>query len=192
MAELQNHHVSCREAITAVVLQKVVFCQRKLIAWENQILAPNVSAVHVGRSHLSSSRKHPSRSLVPWAVGAICCSLLVFVLLVSTAFAEQPQQLALKVAGAAVSHSIDEKTALVTVTLAPASQIAFSSFTAQHLGQRMEVRFLGQPLMKARLMEQITGGRLQISPGANGNDAGELARKLSAPSTEIEVAAPVE
>jgi hypothetical protein len=46
--------------------------------------------------------------------------------------------------------------------------------------------------MKARLMEQITGGRLQISPGANGNDTGELARKLSAPSTEIEVAAPVE
>ena len=56
----------------------------------------------------------------------------------------------------------------------------------------MEVRFLGQLLVKARLRDQITGGQLQILPQSNGDDAGELTRKLSAPGTEIEVAAPVE
>jgi preprotein translocase subunit SecD len=106
--------------------------------------------------------------------------------------AEHPQQLVLKVSRAEVSHSIDEKPALVSVTLTPASQIAFSSFTARHLGQLMEVRFLGRPLMKPHLMEPITGGTLLILPPENGDGAGELARKLSAPSTEIEVAAPVE
>jgi preprotein translocase subunit SecD len=120
------------------------------------------------------------------AIRKLRCGALVTLLLSSSIAAAQSPRIILDVADAAVSRGIDERTG-VTVTLTAESRSSFADFTAKYIGRFIEVRFLGQVIMKARLVTEITGGKLQIVPEANSAAPTELAHKLSAPGTKIEV-----
>lgn len=112
----------------------------------------------------------------------------VFSLLLSSvpAFAEP---LTLEVTEAEIAYDTRNSQPLVTFRLSESSRKAFADFTAQHVGEKIDLRVDGNSITKVVVREPITGGVGQILT-ANADAARQLTGRLKAKAPLVVEALP--
>jgi preprotein translocase subunit SecD len=107
-------------------------------------------------------------------------------LLSAPAFAEP---LTLEVTEAVVAYDARSSQPLVTFRLSEASRTAFANFTAQHVGEKIDIRVDGNSMMKPVIREPITGGVGQILATSR-DGARQLAERLKSKAPLVVEAIP--
>jgi preprotein translocase subunit SecD len=125
-------------------------------------------------------RSAPTPSLLARALVALC-------LLGTTAVA---QPLTLEIARAAADFDQRTKEPIVRIWLTKESGIAFGKFTADRVGEPMEMRRDGQVVSRSVLREPLLAGSFQISGGFSVDQTTDIAGRLPAGAIiEVEIAA---
>jgi preprotein translocase subunit SecD len=68
---------------------------------------------------------------------------------------------------------------VVTIELAPDGKTAFENFTERHKGRQIEVRIGSTLLLKARLVEKISGGIIRANTKFNEDEGKKVAAQLT-------------
>ncbi len=126
---------------------------------------------------------------VPGAALRFAAALLAIPSLVFMVAAAAAEPLMLEVASAKSTYSRELGAAVLTITFSENSKQAFATFTAAHIGERVELRAGGKVLLSAIVREAIVGGVVQVSGQTIGSGAAGTAKLLSAPGARIEVEA---
>lgn len=107
-------------------------------------------------------------------------------LLSAPAFAEP---LTLKVTDAEIAYDARSSQPLVTFRMSEASRKAFADFSAQHVGEKIDLRIDGKSVMTTIIREPITGGVGQIL-ATNKDGARRLTERLKAKAPLVVEAIP--
>jgi preprotein translocase subunit SecD len=86
-----------------------------------------------------------------------------------------------------VADSADQKA--LSLELTPQSREAFGAFTAEHVGQTIDLRVDGEVVMSPRLMEPITGGRIMVSGTFEPGKLVEIGKRIIPGGAKVEVEA---
>lgn len=108
---------------------------------------------------------------------SMMASFVFGLLLVPVAAFAEP--LTLEVTQADVAYDAASSRPLVTFRLSETSRKAFADFTAQHVGEKIDIRVDGNSVMRPVIREPITGGVGQILATSK-DDAKKLAERLKA------------
>ena len=106
-------------------------------------------------------------------------------LLTGTAFAAPLELRVAKVS--VVNDSADQKA--LSLELTPQSREAFGAFTAEHVGQTIDLRIDGEVVMSPRLMEPITGGKIMVSGTFEPGKLVEIGKRIIPGGAKVEVEA---
>ncbi len=84
---------------------------------------------------------------------------------------------------------LDERTQepVVSFRLMPSSKRKLGEFTTANVGRKVEIRVDGQVLMSPVIREPITNGVVQVSGHFTLREAADLAARLTAGTSKIEV-----
>jgi preprotein translocase subunit SecD len=107
-------------------------------------------------------------------------------LLSAPAFAEP---LTLEVTEAEVAYDTRNSQPVVTFRMSEASRTAFADFSAQHVGEKIDLRIDGNSVMQTVIREPITGGVGQIL-AASKDGAQQLTARLKAKAPLVVEAIP--
>jgi preprotein translocase subunit SecD len=113
-------------------------------------------------------------------------ALISALLLLSGAAFAAP--LELKVAKASVVNDSADQKAL-SLELTPQSREAFGAFTAEHVGQTIDLRIDGDVVMSPRLVEPITGGKIMVSGTFEPGKLAEIGKRIIPGGAKVEVEA---
>jgi preprotein translocase subunit SecD len=84
-----------------------------------------------------------------------------------------------------VNDSADQKA--LSLELTPQSREAFGAFTAEHVGQTIDLRVDGEVVMSPRLMEPITGGKIMVSGTFEPGKLAEIGKRIIPGGAKVEV-----
>ncbi len=104
----------------------------------------------------------------------------VFAAIVVAAFSSPAaaEVINLEVASSAVERDKTTKDVVVTIELSPEARTAFENFTQRNVGRNIEVRIGTMVLLKARLMEKITGGTIRATTKFSEDEGKKVASQL--------------
>lgn len=111
--------------------------------------------------------------------------LVALVLLIACNVSAAAQELSLTVIDASLAKTIDNHSAL-KISLNEQSKADYAEFTTRYIGRRIEFSFQGHPLMRARLMNSVGSGEIQIVVDQK-SIADELAVSLATGRTTVDV-----
>jgi len=113
--------------------------------------------------------------------------VLIFIsLLLSGAGFAAP--LELKIAKVSVvADSADQKA--LSLELTPQSRDAFGAFTAEHVGQTIDLRIDDEVVMSPQLVEPITGGKIMVSGTFEPGKLVEIGKRIIPGGAKVEVEA---
>ena len=109
----------------------------------------------------------------------------VLLLLTGTAFAAPLELRVAKVS--VVNDSADQKA--LSLELTPQSRDAFGAFTAEHVGQTIDLRIDGEVVMSPRLVEPITGGQIMVSGTFEPGKLAAIGKRIIPGGAKVEVEA---
>jgi preprotein translocase subunit SecD len=98
------------------------------------------------------------------------------------------EPLTLEVTGAELGYDARNNQPLVTFRLSEASRKAFADFSAQHVGETVDMRIDGKSVMKVVIREPITGGVGQIT-ASSPDEARQLAKRLASRAARLDIEA---
>lgn len=88
-----------------------------------------------------------------------------------------------------VAPILDERTKqpLIAIKMTSASAKQFAELTAQNVGRKLELRIDGKAVMAPVIREPILGGSVQVSGGWTLRETKDLADRIAAGKSKIEV-----
>jgi preprotein translocase subunit SecD len=114
-------------------------------------------------------------------------SLLLAALALLVAQPASAEPLALDILRASPGFDARVREPVVSVYLRPASSAAFFAFTRANVGKRLELRIDGKLVTKTVIGEPIGGGVFQFDGNFTRDQAREIAERLSAGASKVEV-----
>jgi preprotein translocase subunit SecD len=85
----------------------------------------------------------------------------------------------LEVQSSSVERDKTTNEVVVTIELSPDARTAFENFTQRNVGRNIEVRIGTMVLLKAKLVEKITGGTIRANTKFNDDEGKKVAAQLT-------------
>lgn len=85
----------------------------------------------------------------------------------------------LEVASSAVERDKTTNDVVVTIELSPDAKTAFENFTQRNIGRNIEVRIGTMVLLKARLVEKISGGTIRATTKFSDDEGKKVSAQLT-------------
>ena len=85
----------------------------------------------------------------------------------------------LEVASSAVERDKTTNDVVVTIELSPDARTAFENFTQRNVGRNIEVRIGTMVLLKARLVEKISGGTIRATTKFSDDEGKKVSGQLT-------------
>jgi preprotein translocase subunit SecD len=111
---------------------------------------------------------------------------LAGVLLLAMASAASAEPLAVEVVQAQVGYGQRNGELIVSFRMSDASRKAFTEFTRNNVGRKVEIRVDGKAMLAPVIREPISGGSGQIIDHFNQQQADDMAARLSSGASKLE------
>jgi preprotein translocase subunit SecD len=85
----------------------------------------------------------------------------------------------LEVASSSVERDKITNEIVVTIELSPDAKTAFENFTQRNVGRNIEIRIGTTVLLKARLVEKISGGKIRATTKFSEDEGNKVAAQLT-------------
>jgi preprotein translocase subunit SecD len=104
---------------------------------------------------------------------------LLIAILVALASPASAEVINLEVASSSVERDKTTNDVVVTIELSPDAKTAFENFTQRNQGRNIEIRIGTTVLLKARLVEKISGGTIRANTKFSEDEGNKVASQLT-------------
>lgn len=111
--------------------------------------------------------------------GSFLRNLLLIAALFVLATPVRAESISLEVQSSSVERDKTTHEMVVTIELSPEAKTAFENFTQRNVGRSIEIRLGTTVLLKARLVEKISGGIIRASTKFNDDEARKVSAQLT-------------
>jgi preprotein translocase subunit SecD len=119
--------------------------------------------------------------------GLFRARMVAAALLVASATIVMAEPLAIEVTDVAPVRDERTKQPVISIKIAPASAKRFTEFTTQNVGRKLELRIDSNTVISSVIREPILVGSLQISGGWTLQETKDLADRIAAGKSKVEV-----
>ncbi len=109
----------------------------------------------------------------------VCFALLAAFLAATLSIPACAESINVEVQSSSVERDKTTNEVVVTIELTPEGKTAFENFTQRNVGRSIEIRVGSTVLLKARLVEKISGGIIRANTKFNEDEGRKVAAQLT-------------